>query len=226
MVVRNSTARRELQQRSHSTHPLQQPTTSITVKSLRLTLEQGAGQARVISGYVGSTKVATVDRAWITNPDNTSVFTVIATDSAKLNSSLEIVAASVTGNVGGSVASVSGNVGGNVTGSVGSIGTGGITSGSFASGAINAAAIASSAITAAKFAADAIDSNALAASAVTEIQSGLATSSAVSAIQADTDDIQTRLPAALVSGRMDVSVGAYQTGLTPSSQLWQAVHSM
>lgn len=32
---------------------------------------------------------------------------------------------------------------------------------------------------------------------------------------ADTDDIQTRIPAALVSGRMDSSVGAYQTGLTP-----------
>lgn len=37
----------------------------------------------------------------------------------------------------------------------------------------------------------------------------------IAAIQADTDNIQTRIPAALVSGRMDVSVGAYQTGLTP-----------
>lgn len=34
-------------------------------------------------------------------------------------------------------------------------------------------------------------------------------------IIANTNDIQTRLPAALVSGRMDASVGAYQTGLTP-----------
>lgn len=34
-------------------------------------------------------------------------------------------------------------------------------------------------------------------------------------IQGDTDNIQTRTPAALVSGRMDASVGAYQTGLTP-----------
>jgi hypothetical protein len=35
------------------------------------------------------------------------------------------------------------------------------------------------------------------------------------AIQADTDNLQARTPAALVSGRMDSSVGAYQSGLTP-----------
>lgn len=34
----------------------------------------GAGQLRLITGYVGSTKVATIDRAWKVNPDNTSVF--------------------------------------------------------------------------------------------------------------------------------------------------------
>lgn len=45
--------------------------------------------------------------------------------------------------------------------------------------------------------------------------SGLATAAALATVQADTDDIQTRLPAALTGGRMDASVGAYQTGLTP-----------
>lgn len=41
-------------------------------------LESGTGalQARIITDYVGSTKVCTVDRAWATNPDNTSVFRV------------------------------------------------------------------------------------------------------------------------------------------------------
>lgn len=34
-------------------------------------------------------------------------------------------------------------------------------------------------------------------------------------IETDTQDIQTRLPAALLGGRMDVSVGAYQSGLVP-----------
>lgn len=38
----------------------------------------GAGQANIISSYVGSTKVATVSNAWATNPDNTSVFSILA----------------------------------------------------------------------------------------------------------------------------------------------------
>ncbi len=50
--------------------------------------------------------------------------------------------------------------------------------------------------------ADSITSSVLAASAVTEIQSGLATQTSVDAIQADTNDIQTRLPAALDGGRI------------------------
>lgn len=62
-------------------------------------------------------------------------------------------------------------------------------------GAIGAAQLASAAITAAKFAADAIDSAALAASAVTEIQTGLATSSAVASVQADTTTLTGRLTA-------------------------------
>jgi hypothetical protein len=76
-------------------------------------------------------------------------------------------------------------------------------------------------VTAAAVATDAIDSDAIAASAVAEIQSGLATAAAqatlataIAGVQADTDDIQTRLPAALVGGRMDVSVGALQAGGT------------
>lgn len=37
----------------------------------------GAGQARILSDYVGSTKVATVNGNWATNPDNTSTFAVV-----------------------------------------------------------------------------------------------------------------------------------------------------
>jgi len=36
----------------------------------------GAGQARTVTDYVGSTQVATVDRSWFVNPDTTSVYTV------------------------------------------------------------------------------------------------------------------------------------------------------
>jgi hypothetical protein len=64
--------------------------------------------------------------------------------------------------VSGAVGSVTGNVGGNVTGSVGSVATGGITATSIATDAIGAAE--------------------LAADAVTEIQSGLATSSGLSSV--------------------------------------------
>ncbi len=71
--------------------------------------------------------------------------------------------------------------------------------------------LANASITASTFATDAVNANALAADAVTEIQAGLATSAALATVQADTDDIQTRLPAALVGGRMDASVGAMAT---------------
>ena len=42
-----------------------------------------------------------------------------------------------------------------------------------------------------------------------------ATAGQATAIETDTQNIQTRLPAALVSGRIDASVGAYQSGLAP-----------
>lgn len=38
----------------------------------------GVGQSRIISDYVGSTKVASVGSNWVTNPDNTSVFRIDA----------------------------------------------------------------------------------------------------------------------------------------------------
>lgn len=38
----------------------------------------GAGQARVINDYDGGTQVASVENPWATNPDNTSVFRLLA----------------------------------------------------------------------------------------------------------------------------------------------------
>lgn len=46
---------------------------------------------------------------------------------------------------------------------------------------------------------------------------GASHSADVAAVQADTDNIQTRLPAALVSGRMDSSVGAMASGVILSA---------
>ena len=60
-------------------------------------------------------------------------------------------------------------------------------------------------------AANAVNASSLATDAVTEIQSGLATQASVDTIQSDTNDIQTRLPATLESGRiaavLDSAVG-------------------
>ena len=54
----------------------------------------------------------------------------------------------------------------------------------------------------ASIAANAVNASALATDAVAEIQSGLASQASVDTIQSDTNDIQTRLPAALESGRI------------------------
>lgn len=67
--------------------------------------------------------------------------------------------------------------------------------------ASSVSALANDVITAASIATDAIGSAELAASAVTEIQTGLATAAALSTVDG-------KLPAALVGGRIDASVGA------------------
>ncbi len=89
------------------------------------------------------------------------------------------------------------------------------------SGRIDASvgAMAANVVTAAAIATDAIDADALKADAVTEIQSGLATSTALAAVQTDTDDIQTRLPAALVGGRIDASVGAMAANVVTAAAI-------
>jgi hypothetical protein len=64
-----------------------------------------------------------------------------------------------------------------------------------------------------------LTASALATDAVSEIQSGLATTANVAAIETDTQDIQSRLPAALVGGRIDASVGAMASGVLTAAAL-------
>ena len=52
---------------------------------LVITAGTGVGQARVIVEYNGTTKVAIVDRAWETNPDNTSEFQIVADAQADIS---------------------------------------------------------------------------------------------------------------------------------------------
>ena len=79
-----------------------------------LTGGTGVGQARIVTAYNGTTKVATITPNWATAPDATSTFAVLAGDWPKVDSSLQVTAASVQGNVTGSVGSVTGNIGGSV----------------------------------------------------------------------------------------------------------------
>lgn len=71
-------------------------------------------------------------------------------------------------------------------------------------------------------AADVMTAAAAASDLTTELQTGLATAASIATLQADTDDIQTRLPAALVSGRIDASVGAMATDSVSSAAVSSA----
>jgi hypothetical protein len=90
-------------------------------------------------------------------------------------------------------------------------------------------------------AANAVNASSLATDAVTEIQSGLATQASVDTIQSDTNDIQTRLPATLESGRiaavLDSAVGTQitaietfatrmTTGIVQDGAVWQFTANM
>lgn len=176
-----------------------------------LTSGTGAGQVRLITGYVGSTKVATVGSAWATNPDNTSVFALVpnrslvsamATDTLDANALKTDAVTEIQSGLATSAALAT------VQADTDDIQT--RIPAALVSGRIDASvgAMAANTVTASAIATDAIGAAELAADAVTEIQSGLATAAAQATLQADTDDIQTRLPVALVSGRMDSSVGA------------------
>jgi hypothetical protein len=98
---------------------------------------RGTGQRRTIVAYNTSTKVATVDRAWDTNPDNTSKFFTAPVPKSDLylwNSSAPnaLQSGRVDAYAGASAASLTfnltGNITGNLSGSVGSV-TGAVTVG-------------------------------------------------------------------------------------------------
>jgi hypothetical protein len=118
----------------------------------------GVGQCRLVTSYTGSTKVITVAPSWITNPDATSTFMLLAWGGVDVEMwELSTPNALSSGRVDSRVGAMSANT-------------------------ITSAVIATDAITAAAIATDAIGSAELAASAVTEIQSGLATSASISAL--------------------------------------------
>jgi len=50
----------------------------------------GSGQSKLITDYVGSTKVATISGTWATNPDNTSVYSIACYNESKIVTGLSI----------------------------------------------------------------------------------------------------------------------------------------
>lgn len=109
--------------------------------------------------------------------------------------------ASVQGNVTGSTASVVGNVGGNVVGSVGSVSgavgsvtgnVGGNVTGSVGSVTAGVTVSTNNDKTGYGLAADAVNAAALASDAVTEIQTGLATSLALSSVASNVTAIKAK----------------------------------
>ena len=85
--------------------------------TIYLSTSTGSGQARLITDYDGTTKVATVSPAWVTNPGANSVYKILPIGRAIVDSG---TVTTVSGNVNGSVGSVTGAVG-SVTGAVGSV---------------------------------------------------------------------------------------------------------
>lgn len=160
-----------------------------------ITGNTGAGQARVITAYNGSTKVATVNANWGTNPDSSSTFAILPTGlspaaagltaadvwayatrnlSAGAITSGTFAADSITASAIATDAIGAAELADNAIGAA-EVATGAIDAGAFAADAITATVISTDAIGAAELAADSITSSELATSAAAEIQTGLLT---------------------------------------------------
>ena len=184
-----------------------------------------ATEARIIADYVGSTKVASVTPNWNTTPDSDDTFTIYMPEGMQIKQADTVAFGSTAGTFASGipetkVASIAASA---ITATA--IASDAITAAKIADGAIDAATFAAGAIDAAAIAANAIGASELAADAVAEIAdaiwdeatSGHTTSGTfgeqlktdVDAILEDTGTtLDGRLPAALVSGRIDASVGA------------------
>lgn len=136
-------------------------------------------------------------------------------------------------------------VGGRIDSSVGAVAANAITAAAIADGAIDAATFAAGAIDATAIANNAIDTATFAAGTTiprctltdtlttytgNTVQTGdsfarlgapagASVSADVAGVQSDTNDIQTRLPAALVAGRIDASVGAMASGTVTAAAI-------
>lgn len=154
----------------------------------------GAGQSRQISAYVGASKVATVSLAWTVVPDNTSVFEIVelGVDAATVASIADgvwdearagHVSAGTFGEyVNADTVRISNNTAAADNAQAFFDGTG-------YAGTNNVIPTVTAVTTVNGLAANTVTASALAADAVTEIQSGLATASALSTTDGKVDSI-------------------------------------
>jgi hypothetical protein len=129
------------------------------------------GQARLITGYVGSTKVATVEGTYGTNPSSASTFEVLATELwtrrlADVREYNGLAGTFASGRPEVNTTHAAGTAWGSGAITAGAIAADAITAAKIADGAIDAGAIAADAITAAKIADGAIDAATFAAGAI------------------------------------------------------------
>jgi len=184
----------------------------------------GAGQVRLITQYVGSTRTATVNRDWRINPASDSVFVIQAFPG--FNTTNEGLAR------GGSATTIQLNTSANTDDDCYNGQIVYITSGTGQDqvamiedyvGATQTATIRTRRTSGQWAVIPDSTSNYFMLPAlvwkISEIQSGLATSTAQTTAQSDLDDIQSRLPAALVGGRMDASVGVMQADTVTAAAL-------
>lgn len=175
----------------------------------------GSVEARIINDYVGSTKVASVTPNWNTTPDSDDTFIVYLLPEQSHFARADVTAwnsaaVATPDTAGYPKVTIKDGTG---TGELDTT-SGGVLVAAFANNAITAAAINADALTAAKFASD----------VTTELQSGLATASALSTVASylDTEiaDIKTKTDQLVftVSNQLDVNVKSNDgTAITAAS---------
>lgn len=174
----------------------------------------GSGQDRNIIEYDGTTKIATVDRDWKVNPDNTSEFIVYANAGREhVNEGLAAGGTSNTITLN-ALASSGDNV---YRGQLVFIRSG--------TGADQSALITAYNGTTKVATVDpnwVVAPNATSGYVILPNSPSLlatATQASIDAIEVDTQDIQSRIPASLVSGKMDSDVTAINSNTTAAAQL-------
>lgn len=137
-----------------------------------LTGGTGVGQSRLIVGYVGATKVATIAPNWATNPDNTSTFGIIPRGRVDVGYLLGSIALAYPTNYSSLVIDSNGRVDlSKVLGSaINALISGKVDANAQTVGDKTGYALGVGGIAASAFAANAIDSAALATSAAQEIR--------------------------------------------------------